>query len=176
MQKLIKTLLFCFALTPSFGQAKRAASLYLQGQYTHTLYDVTQGNNPWGMGLGLQVFFQPSSAFRPTLDFTADAYLEDDKVARLNADETVIGDVGSMVNLFAGLSYHPATRVYLSLAGGPGFISGETRWGIKPSVGYYFSSSQRWVGRLSYINVFNGEARTRENFGSISLSLGLRLF
>lgn len=106
MQKFITTLLLCFVLTQSFSQTQRKVSTYLQGQYNKTIYDRTIGNNPWSMGLGLQAFLNNSAKFKPTIEFTADAYLEDDKVLRLNPDDTPIEDIGGMVNLFAGASFH----------------------------------------------------------------------
>src|SRR5205807_627798 len=100
MQKFITVVLFCFTLTQSFCQAQNKVSIYLQGQYNKTLYDVTKGNNPWGIGLGLQLFYNKILKLQPTVDLTADAYLEDDKVLRLNPDGTPINDIGRMINLF----------------------------------------------------------------------------
>ncbi|CAN5523091.1 hypothetical protein BH11BAC3_BH11BAC3_37220 [soil metagenome] len=176
MQKLIPTILLSFTLTQSFSHAQHKVSTYLQGQYDKTIYDRTIGNNPWGLGLGLQIFFNKISGIKPTIDITADAYLADDKVFRTNADGTQIDDVGAMVNVFAGASFHPAEFIYLSLVAGPGFVSGQTLLGIKPSVGFYFSPNQKWTGKLSYINLFNRDKMTKEDFGSISLSLGVKLF
>lgn len=176
MKKFSTTFLLCFLVTLSFAQAQRKSSLYLQGQYNQTLYDVTKGNNPWGMGLGLQIFFQPASRLKPTIDLTADAYLQDDKVLRVNTDGTPINDLGGMINLFAGGSYHPARTVYLSFVAGPSFLGGETKLGVKPSLGFYFSSNQRLTGKVSYINIFNREEKAKEDFGSISFSLGVKLY
>lgn len=176
MKKFITTFLPCFVLTLSFGQTQRKSSMYLQGQYNQTLYDVTKGNNPWGIGLGLQMFFRQTSKFKPTIDLTADAYLEDDKVLRLNTDGTPINDLDGMVNLFAGGSYYPTNTIYLAFVGGSSFIGGQTKFGIKPSLGFYFSQNQKWTGKISYINIFNRDKRTNEDFGSISFSLGVRLY
>jgi hypothetical protein len=176
MQKFITTFLLCFILTQSFSQSQRKVSVYLQGQYNKTIYDRTAGNNPWGLGLGLQALLNTASRLKPAVDFTADAYLEDDKVLRLNPDGTFTNDVRGMVNLFAGVSYHPGEKVYLSFVAGPGFISGQTLPGIKPSLGFYFLPNQRWTGKVSYINIFNRDRRTGVDFGSISLFLGVRLF
>ena len=128
------------------------------------------------MGFGLQLFLNPNSKFQPTAELTADAYLEDDKVLRLNSDGTPMDDVGGMINFFVGASYHPVKTVYFSLAGGPSFISGKALLGIKPSAGLYFSESKRWTGKISYINVFNRDEATKQSFGSISFSVGVRLF
>jgi len=176
MQKLITIFLLCFILTQSFGQTQRKVSTYLQGQYNKTMHDATLGNNPWGMGLGLQLFLNHNSNFKPTIDLTADAYLEDDKVFRAYANGTEMIDVGGMVNLFAGVSFHPIKTIYFSLVAGPSFLSGQTSWGVKPSFGFYFSQNQRWTGKISYINVFNREKTAKEDFGSLSFSLGVKLF
>jgi hypothetical protein len=175
MQKLLTTSLLCFILLQVSGQTQRKVSMYLQGQFNKTIYDRTLGNNPWSIGAGLQTLFT-TNKLRPTIDLTADAYLEDDKVLRLNADNTPINDVGGMVNLFAGASYHPVKDVYFSFVAGPSFINGETMLGIKPSVGFYFTPKQTWTGKISYINIFNRDKRSSQDFGSLSLSVGVRLF
>ena len=176
MQKIITTFLLGFTLTQTFGQTQRKVSGYLLTQYNKTIYDRTTPNNPWGMGLGLQLFSNKTSKLKLTVELTADAYLEDDKVLRLNSDGTTIADIGGMVNLFAGASYHPIKAFYLSLVTGPSFVSGQTLFGLKPSLGFYFSKNRKWTGKISYINVFNRDKTTKEDFGSLSLAVGLTLF
>ena len=179
MKKLIPTFLFCVLLTQVFGQTKRKVSSYLSSNYNNTLYDYTIGNNPWGAGLGLQAFLNNKTNFKPTIELTADIYLEDDKVLRLNPDGSIPKEdnsVGGMVNLFAGSSYHPTQSIYVSFVAGPSFINGQTFLGIKPSFGFYFSKTQKWTGKVSYINVFNRSKVVNEDFGSLSLSIGLKLF
>ena len=126
--------------------------------------------------LGLQLLFRQTAKLKPTIELTADTYLEDDKVLRLDTTGTPINAVGGMVNLFAGGSYHPIKTFYLAFVAGPSFLGGQTKFGIKPSMGFYFSQSQRWTGKLSYINIFNRYEKAKEDFGSISISLGVRLY
>jgi hypothetical protein len=173
------TFLLCLILTQIFGQNQRNLSTYLFTQYNKSLYDRTIGNNPWAVGLGLQTFLNNKTKFKPTIELTGDIYLEDDKVLRLNPDGSIptnSNDVRGMVNLFAGSSFHPNQSVYFSIVAGPSFINGQTRLGIKPSFGFYFSDSQRWIGKISYINIFNRDKLTNEDFGSLSLAIGLKLF
>lgn len=179
MPKQIVTiaLLFCWAM--SFGQAPKKLSTYLHTQYNKTIADQTLGNNPWSIGLGVQALYNNKSKFKPTIELTGDVYLEDDKLLRFNPNDSItsyLTDVPSMINLFAGASYHPTERVYLSFSGGPSFINGTVRLGIKPSFGFYFSSSQKWTGKLSYINIFKRSKETNEDFSSVSLTIGLKLF
>lgn len=176
MKKMLTTSLLCFILVQSFSQAQRKPVTYLMGEYNNTLYDRTKGNNPWGMGVGLQLFFNKTSKLKPTIDLTADAYLENDKVLRLNPDNTPVNDVGGMVNVFTGLSYHPVKTGYVSVVAGPSFIHGQTLLGLKPSLGFYFSGSKKCTAKISYINVFRRDKITKQDFRSISLSLGIRLF
>lgn len=173
MQTFIITFFLCFLLTQSYGQTRKS-SLYLQGQYNRTLYGVNK-HIPWGMGLGLQFFLRQALKLKPTIDLTADAYFQDDKVLWLNSDGTPI-KAPSGVNLFAGGSYHPTKNAYLSVVAGPSFLEGKIKWGVKPSVGFYFPSNQKWTGKVSYINVFNRDKKTKEDFGSISFALGVRLY
>lgn len=178
--RIFFVLLFtCFLLTQGFGQTQRKVSAFLSTQYNSTLYDYTKGNNPWGIGLGLQAFLNNKTKFKPTIELTGDIYLEDDKVLRLNPDGSIPkndNSVGGMVNLFAGSSFHPTQSVYLCFVAGPSFISRQTLFGIKPSVGFYFSKNQKWTGNVSYINIFNRTQETKEDFGSLSLAIGLKLF
>lgn len=176
MPKFITATLLCFILTHSFGQTPHKATLYLQGQFSQTIYDATTGNNPWGIGVGLQLFFRQGSKLRPTIDLTADTYLEDDKVLRTYPDMTPIDDLGGMINLFAGVSYHPSETVYVSLVAGPSFTGRQWLSGIKPSLGVYLSQNKKWTGKISYLNVFDREKREKEDFGSMNFSLGMRLF
>ena len=176
MKKILTILFLCFTLTQVFAQKYRKMSLYLEGQYNQTIADVTKGNNPWGTGLGLQMFFRQQSMFKPTIEFTADAYLMDDKVYRAYLDGTPVGSFKDMVNLFAGLSVHPITNVYVSFLAGPSFIGGQTLLGLKPSLGFYFSSKQKLTGKISYINILEREVRAKQNFTSTSIALGVKLF
>ena len=179
MKKVITPFLLCFILTQTFGQTQKKVSTYLLTQYNNTIYDRTKGNNPWGAGLGLQTFFNNKTKFKPTIELTGDVYLMDDKVLRLNPDGSVAvnyNDVRGMVNLFVGTSFNPTRNIYISFVTGPSFIDGQTMFGIKPSFGCYFTNSQKWTGKISYINIYNRDKTTKEDFGSLSLAIGLQLF
>lgn len=176
MQKLLTTVLLCFILSKAFTQLERQISLYLEGQYNQTISDVTKGNNPWGIGLGLQMYFLQKSIFKPTFELTSDSYLMDDKVYRSYLDGTPVGTVDKMINIFAGASFHPTRMAYLSFLAGPSFIGDQTLLGLKPSVGFYFSSKQKMTCKISYINILKREARAKQNFTSISFALGMRLY
>lgn len=174
MKKCIITAFLFFLLAQSFGQRK--VSTYLQAQFNPTLYDRTLPNNPLGLGFGLQAFLRTSSRFSATVDITADVYGGGDRALRLNPDGTPIESVEGMVNVFAGACYHPSQRVFLSVVTGPSFIGGQTFLGMKPSIGCYFPKNKRWMGKISLVNVFNRDERTKDEFGALSLSLGVRLF
>ncbi|MEP7143388.1 MAG: hypothetical protein ABI707_10980 [Ferruginibacter sp.] len=179
MKMIFLTVLVCFILTQTFGQSSNKLTTCLLAQFNNTISDRTKGNNPWGVGLGLQTYFNNSTRFKPTIELTGDIYLEDDKVFRLNNDGSIPptpNDVRGMVNLFAGSSFHPAENIYLSFVAGPSFINGQTLLGIKPSVGFYFSKYKKWTGKISYINIFNRDKINREDFGTLSLAIGLKLF
>jgi hypothetical protein len=176
MKKLIPTFLFCFLLTQLFGQTQKKVSTYLFAEYNRTIYGATLGNNPSGIGLGLQTFFNNKTKFKPTIEITGDIYLENDKVYRTDLNGTPLNDVPSMVNLFIGSSFQPIQNFFLSFVAGPSFISGQTLFGIKPSIGFHFSKNQRCTGKLSYINIFNQDKATKEDFGTISFAIGVKLF
>ncbi len=175
MQKISTALLLCFVLTCSFGQTQRKVSTNLLLQYTNTIYDQTLGNNPWGIGLAVETFFNTHTKFKPAVEFSGSIYLEDDKVLRVkNGKELERAD--GFVNLFGGASYHPSESVYLSFLLGPAFMNGETLLGIKPSLGFYFAKNKKWIGKVSYINIFKRGNANKENFSSVSFAVGLKLF
>jgi hypothetical protein len=163
-------------MTPALGQQSKRFVGYLSAEYNMTLYDRTVPNNPWAMGLGFQTFFNNNQKVKATFDFTADAYLEDDKVLRLNGDSTPIADVGGMINLLAGISYQPAKMVYLSFVAGPSFVSERILLAVKPSLGFYFTPAQKSTFKIYFINVFNRDRTTKQDFGSIGFSLGVKIF
>ena len=179
MQKIITSILFIFIMAKVFSQSQRKVSAYLETQYNYTLYDYTANNNPWGIGLGLQGYFNNKTKFKPTIELTGDLYLEDDKVLRLNPDGSIPesgSSIETMVNFFAGTSFHPNDHMYVSFVAGPSFIGEQTLLGIKPSFGFYFSKNQRWTGKVSYINIFKRAKIAQEDFGSVSLAVGFKLF
>jgi hypothetical protein len=175
-KKILITLIGCLILVQCFGQTQKDVSTYLLTEYSKTIYDRTTGNNPWGVGLALQTFFNNKTKFKPTIELTGNIYLADDKVFRTDANGTEIAGVEGMVNLFFGASFNPTQIIYFSFSAGPSFVTGQTLFGIKPSVGFYFSASQKWTGKISYINIFNRDKATGQDFGSLSLAIGLKLF
>jgi len=176
MQKFITTLLTCFILTLTFGQTERKVSTYLLAHFNKTIYDRTLGNNPWGVGLGLQTFLNNKTKFKPTIELTGDIYIEDDKLLRLTPDGKAIDGINGIINVFAGSSFHTTENIYLYFLLEPSFINNKTLLGIKPSFGFYFTKNKRWTSKISYINIFNREPTSKEDFGSIGLSVGLKLF
>lgn len=176
MQKIIITFLICFIFTKTFGQFKKNVSTYLQGQYTHTISDRTIDNNPWGLGLGVQTFFTLKTKLDPTIELAADTYLQDDKVFRTNPDGTPIDDLGNMVNLFFGVVYNPIRPIYFSLIAGPSFSNGHALLGIKPLIGFYCPGNKKWTAKIYYINIFNRDQTTKQDFSAVSLAIGRKLF
>jgi len=179
MKKILTLFVCCFILIQSFGQTQRKISTYLFTNYNKTLRDYTIENNPWGVGLGLQAFFNNKTRFKPTIELTYDIYLEDDDVFLANPDGNFPKNdngVNGMINLFVGSSYSPTHNLYLSLLAGPSFISERPLFGVKPSVGFYFPKNQRWTLKVSYINIFNRAKIINEDFSSLSVAVGLKLF
>jgi len=175
MLKFFTTLILTVILSTSFGQAERKVSTYLLAQYSKTLYDKTIGNNPWGVGLELQAILNNKTKFKPTIDLTADVYLEDDKTL-ITINDIPLQDIRGMVNLFAGTAFNPTNKVSISFVAGPSIISGQAFLGIKPSVEIFFSKNNKWTAKVSYINIFKREKITNGDFGSVSFSLGIKLF
>jgi hypothetical protein len=181
MRKLLITLLLFFSLFQLVAQKQRKVNYYLQAQQNLTLYDITLGNNPNGFGLGAQIFLNTKSRFKATLEVTGDTYMMDDKVLRSREIspgvwdyDSEIPDVPGMVNLFAGASWHPTKGFYISATVGPSFISSNTYLGFKSALGF-LTRNQRWMGKITFINIFNRDYPTQSDFGSAGISIGYRI-
>ena len=170
---IVLTILF---LSPTFGQSNKKLSLLIQAQSNITLKDYTKGNNPWSLGLGLQSSFLLKSKIHPTIELTGDLYLVDDKVLRSDSTGIRYKDVRTMVNIFVGASITPIQNIYLSVLCGPSFAGEQALFGLKPSLGVFFSKKQKILAKLSYLTVFNRGNLVKQNFNSISISLGLKLY
>ena len=175
MLKFITTSLLTFILLTTFAQTDRKVTTYLSAQFDNTLYDKTKGNNPWGIGLGLQSRLNTSTRFKPTIELTADIYLEDDKTLT-TINDIPLQDVRHMVNLFAGSAFKVTKELSVSFTAGPSFIGGQTFVGIKPSVEVFFSKNNRLTAKAYYINIFYREKITSSDFGSVGLAFGIKLF
>ncbi len=176
MQPTSKMYLFFFMLIPFFGQAQKKVSSYLLAQYNQTVFDRTLGNNPWGVGLESETYFNTATKLKPMIVLSGTIYLEDDKVYRANADGTLINDVRGVGTLFIGSLFQPTKKIYVALVAGPAIIGSQTLLGIQSSLGYYFSTRQRCTAKISYLNVFNRDKTTKQNFGTISIAIGFKLF
>jgi len=177
MRKCLIPIFLFFISAKVVAQSQKKITTYFLVQYNKTIYDETLGNNPWGAGLGLQAFFNNKTKFRPTIDVTVDGYLEDDKLMHLTEDNIPIhDDLGSVVNIFLGSSYQLTRGTYLSFSTGPSFSNGRTLPGIKPAFGFYFLNKQRMTGKFSFTHIFNREELTKADFGTLNLSLGIKIF
>jgi hypothetical protein len=168
-------ILLCFFIV-HLANAQLKISSYLSAQYNKTIYDITFGNNPSGVGLGIETIINSASKFKPAIEITADVYLENDKVLRMTTTGEEIEDVGGMINVFGGSVFNPNQKIFISFMLGPSFINGNTLLGIKPSLGFYFSEKQRWKARMSYINIFNRDKLNKKDFGNLSFAIALKLF
>jgi hypothetical protein len=168
------TFLFCFVLSQAIGQSTKKVSVYLAGQFSTTTYTDALDNSSMGPGFGVQTFINTKSKFKPIVDLTADLLMNESKVYVLANEGKEMSD-GTMVNFFVGGSYHPNQSIFLSIAGGPSLFNGRAIAGLKGSFGFYFSKTQRWIGKVSAIHLFNQEPLTNGALGVVSFGIGLRL-
>ncbi len=176
MKKLIATAILGLLLNIAFGQSGKKVTAFILSQFNQTIYDNSISNNLWGLGAGAQFFYNNQSNFKPTVELTGDLYLENDKVLRTNPDGTVLETANGMVNLFAGTSYFFTKHIFASAVAGPSFINQQFFVGIKPSIGFYFSANKKWMGKLSFLNIFNRDNINHKDFGALSFAIGFRLF
>jgi hypothetical protein len=175
MQKFIASILLCFVIVNLFGQTNKKISTYLIAQYSTTIQDVTKGNNEAGVGLGLLAIYNGKSKIKPIIELTMDAFMGD-KALRLYPNGKPIPSVSVMTNFLVGTVCQVHKRVSISIAAGPSFINPQTVLALKPSLAIYLGKTQKWIGKIAYINVFNREKVIRQDFISYSFSIGRRLF
>jgi hypothetical protein len=175
--KIIMVSIICsFVCAKCFAQRPKIFLTYLSGGYSQTVYDRTKQNNLWGIEAGIQTTYNGTGGFKPTIELTYIPVLLNDYVYRMNADGSEIPAVGSVLNLFAGTAFYPVKNLFVAFAPGLGFISGRILPAIKPSIGLHFPKNKRWVAKAAFTNIFNRDKVTKADFGSLSFSLGIKLF
>ena len=169
-------LLGCLLLSISFiGQAQQKLRVHFFFQGQQTLYDRTYVNNRGGVGIGLQSSWQTKSIVQPSLELTGEIF-GGNKVLYMTPDGKPIDAKLSSLSLYAGPMLQVTQKIYLSLATGPSFINAAAHVGIRSSVGYHFSQTQRVSTKASYTNVFYKDEISKEGFGYLSVALAVRLF
>jgi len=180
MKKRFITCISLFIFSGIYAQTQNKISAYLSPQQSLTIYDRTEGNNPWSIGLGFQTLYNNRTRFKPAIELTVDGAIADDKIYRTDSHGQEVQDADVVINLFAGTAFNFSQQLYISFLCGPSFINSNTHFGIKPSIAYYFSKNQRFGLRAYYVNIFNREPNYEEtkmqDFGSIGLAFNIKLF
>jgi hypothetical protein len=180
MKKVLMFIFICFATLHVFAQKQDKVSGYFLFDYNTTLNDRTLGNNPSGVGIGVQTMINTKSIFSPLIEINAQGALEDDDVLRLTKNGEAVPDARGIINVFAGSAVKFSNYFSFSFDMGPSFINSNTYFGIKPSCNFYFSKKKRITAQVSYLNIFNRAQNYEEtkklDFGSLNLSVGIKLF
>jgi len=180
MKKILIPILICFAVSKAVAQKQDKISGYFLLDYYTTFYDRTLGNNPSGVGIGIQTMINTRSIFSPLIEINAQGALEDDDVFRLTKNGDAAPDARGIINVFAGSVLKISNHFNFSFDMGPSFINSNIYIGIKPSCDFYFSKKKRITAQVSYLNIFNRalnyEKTKKVDFGSLNLGLGIKLF
>ena len=170
------------------SQLLSSPRFYLGSVYTHTLTDITRGNNPWGLGVSTQIFTKGIGWLQPTVELSNSAFLENDGIPvflhplppnQQNADYYAIPgesypNFQNMVNLLTGVALFPTRYVFISFTGGASQTN-RLRWAEKSSLGFYLPKNQRIMLTASYLTIFRRIAGSHTNYTSWSLGLAVRL-
>jgi hypothetical protein len=180
MKKIFIPILICFATLQAVAQKQDKISGYFLLHYYKTMYDRTLGNNPSGVGIGVQTMINTKSIFSPIIEINAQGSLENDDVLRLTKNGNAVPDARGIINVFAGSAFRITHHFNFSFDMGPSFINSNTYLGVKPSCNFYFSKKKRITAQVSYLNIFNRawnyEETKKLDFGSLNLSVGIKLF
>lgn len=173
----MKTLYFIVALliaAITHGQNNRKISTFLSFQGNATLYDRTITNNVSGLGPGLSIIINTKIWIKPTIEINGDLFAGTKEQYLTAANENIDGKSG-VASIYIG-PYFPLTeKLFLATTSGPSFYNGKTYVGIRPSIGFYPSKKKKWFAKGSFTNIFQHDHISNENFGYVSLALGLKL-
>lgn len=173
MRKIL--LLFAlFTCVQGFAQKQRKISIYPDLHANITQYDFTKRNNRSGIGLGLQVFANIKSKFRPSIELNGDMLSGTKEMRIINGKPVEYKNNTS--NLLIGSSWHFSKEFYINAAAGPSFLNSKTHFTVKPALGVYFPSSRLFVVKMSLTHVFYKDEFTNEDFGVMNFGLGIKLF
>jgi hypothetical protein len=89
---------------------------------------------------------------------------------RTDAANRPLPTVSGMVNLFVGSFVKLSDNIFFS------FVGGQTLLGIKPSMIAYLGQGQKVMARAAYIHVFNRGNTIKEDFNSLSIGFGFKIF
>lgn len=159
-----------------FGQHRDIADGYVTVQYTKTINDLTKGNNPWGIGTGLQVFFNTSKLFRPLAEVTGDIYLEDDKTLLLGPNGEAIPAISTISKILLGPSLQLGNFTNVAVAAGASFTGMDIYLTLKPSLHIFLNNSQSVFFKIAYIHVYDRGNVIKQDFTSWSTGFGLKVF
>src|SRR5690606_22901894 len=130
--------------------------------------------------LNFQSFLNTNSKFKPTLDISADFYFINEVSEALLIPPPLQdalprdSSIDYVIGVLAGYSYQFTDRFFATILGGMNLIDGKYYPGMKASIKYHFSTDQKFIVGVSFSNVFN--RINKQDFGSVTLSLGRRIF
>lgn len=174
VKKIIVLIFFVF--TTGFLHSQNKIHSYLLTQFNQTLYDVTYGNNIWGLGLSGFAIYDCKTKIKPVIEVNTSFIFLDDKVGRMDSSDNLIESVTGISSVLAGAMLTPTKSTYISVVAGPSFLNGKMLMTLKPSVGFYFPKNKRFTAKFAFTNVYNRYKPTKEDFGSLNIALGFRLF
>src|SRR5690242_19391194 len=89
----------------AIAQKQNEISGYFLFDYNTTLYDKTLGNNPSGVGIGVQTMINTKSIFSPLIEINAQGSLENDDVFRLTKNGEGVPDARAIISVFGGSAF-----------------------------------------------------------------------
>lgn len=170
--------IFLLLVAVNFTQlvtAQQKNNLYAGVQYTTTINDVVKENNPWGAGVNATLFIKAHCFIKPVIELSSDVYLEDKKVLTVQNGKNV-ERVNSVTSLSGGLAYFPSQRFFVALTGGAALVNKNIEPLVKPGIGFMLDKSNKFLVKASYNHIFNRENVIDENFASVSIGVGVKIF
>ena len=174
----MKTFYFILGLlaaTNCFSQANRKVSTFVSFGANKTLYDRTITNNKGGPGFGLQTVVNTKTFITPLLEINADLFAGT-KELYLTTGGKPIESKSDVLSMYVGPMFGVTKRLFISTTIGTSLYNNKAHFGLRPSVGFYPSQSRKWTTRVSYTNVFQRDAISKESFGYLSVAVGIKLF
>jgi hypothetical protein len=174
--KLTGAILLILAILLTHKADAQPKMMYrLQAQYLHTLKDQTKINNPWGMGIALQLFYTRFAKWAPLAQLSSTIYLANTKVFIFDSVFGEYNRVETLSSLLAGAQIKLIDNLHAIVIAGPSLINGKWYASVQPGFKLYFNQNKKWAIGGFYNFVFNRVNPTKGHFMSAGVGISVKL-
>lgn len=175
MKKAIILISFiCFSYL-ALGQKRSNTSLYINIFGDVPIYNIDIKNNPFGGGIGVNLFFHTKSKLSPVIDLNYNRFINSNIVYFAPISKTIIEK--SISCIFLGGSDSFRGKYNLSLVTGATFYDSHIYLGVKSGFGLHIDNKKKFILAFSLTNIFHTPTPTlrRRTIGFLNLEIRIKL-